>query len=222
MKVVIVGYGHYARDLIIPAYLRYDGIDVSIFGKRTWPAAVNEDYVFDVCVCPNDICEVVSWLAWCGAKKIILPKPIATNEKDYDWLISFSKRHALKIAVASQWAYDFTLIDAMKTAKSVKFLFRDRMFNRGYTIYDAFAPHVLHLCHMANIEPVAEYREMSDTTKERTVTIDGKDIDMTKRPDLFRPMITDFIQYFCFNSDIINSLDNYLPIARAFIRGRPI
>lgn len=217
MNVVIVGYGHYAKDLIIPAYLRHGGVEICGVVGRQLPERVNPDYVYDLCIPTNEICVTLNRYVARGARNFILPKPIANTIKQFEEIIDIWEEIKLHICVASQWIYDKELIANIITAKNIEFIFEQNFHGKPYTPEAAFLPHVIHAakCNLDNIK--IEYNNRSDSLKWRTMIYDGKEMDLLNRPDLFKPMIDDFIKYFDWRKFVPTCMGDYIAVAKKYL-----
>lgn len=125
---------------------------------REWQTrfgAPTAEDVFDICVHPDVLLEVVEAFAAIGAKNIILPKPVAMGAADLTALARLIRRHRLKVRVASQW-HTASVVKALvariaeeRTAiRRVEIRFA-RHFDAGrrarYTAATAFLPHALQI-----------------------------------------------------------------------------
>lgn len=217
MNVVIVGYGHYAKDLIIPAYLRHGGVEICGVVGRQLPERVNPDYVYDLCIPTDEICVTLNRYAARGARKFILPKPIANTAKQLGEIIHIWNGLNLSICIASQWVYDSELMANIAAAKEVAFVFEQNIYGKPYTMQAAFLPHVIHAaeCNMDDIK--IEYVYRGDDLKRRVMFFDGKEMDLLDRPDMFNPMISDFIRYFDWRKFVPTCMGDYIAVAKKYL-----
>lgn len=130
MRVTLVGSGRYAREIVARNYQALDaamlcavvtprdsaeslattplrGLPVvrtigewrAIFGRPT------EEDVFDLCVHPAVLPDLVESLIAEGARRMVLPKPVATTPAALERMAAAIKASQAVAAVASQWRY---------------------------------------------------------------------------------------------------------------------
>ena len=129
MRVLLIGAGRYGNGLIGKKYARGElgtkltGVvdpkideikktaEYALKGYPTYhslsevPRSIVQSCVNEVAIIPQIIPEVYKQLAEFGAKKIILPKPIVTNEADFNDIIELTNEEKIKALVASNWHY---------------------------------------------------------------------------------------------------------------------
>ena len=173
IKIVIVGAGHYAMDLIMPQYIKHNNFTIkAVISPKT---AIQDftcyktvkqykdacgyaiDEVFDLCVHTNKIITIMKSLIAIKAKNFILPKPIALSREDLCAISLLEKQHNLKIAVASQYAIDNGFKDFTKSLKikSIEFVFSQTL--KKYSVFSSFLPHILQMCSLPIGKPKIEF-----------------------------------------------------------------
>ncbi|MBL8025241.1 MAG: hypothetical protein JNL74_02460 [Fibrobacteres bacterium] len=131
LEVLIVGAGHYARNLISPKYRKNPGIHIcgvvsssatdkslettSLSGVTIYKTI--EDFILyngrssiagiiaDLCLHQTELNSYVEKMVEAGFRNFILPKPIASTEDELHKFSTLRDQYGLKISVASQWFY---------------------------------------------------------------------------------------------------------------------
>lgn len=130
MRVTLVGSGRYARDIVAPNYHALDpGILCAVVTPRDSADALaatplrglpvvrtagewrtmfgrpTEDDIFDLCVHPHVLPDLVESLVAAGASRLVLPKPVATTHVALARLADALRASRAVAAIASQWHY---------------------------------------------------------------------------------------------------------------------
>ena len=69
------------------------------------PVETIRDSVIDVELIPQVVPKVFKYLIDRGAKRIILPKPVAITKKEYDEMMEYAEKNKTKAIIASNWYY---------------------------------------------------------------------------------------------------------------------
>lgn len=130
MRVTLVGSGRYARDIVARNYYAIDpsllcavvtprdtaeslvatplvGLPVlrSAHQWREHFGCPGADDIFDLCIHPSSLLEVLQALLEQGASRFVLPKPVATTRMALDRVTAIVNASRAVAAVASQWHY---------------------------------------------------------------------------------------------------------------------
>lgn len=185
MRVTLVGSGRYARDIVARNYRAIDPSLLSavitprdtaealattpltglplLRSAREWRehfGCPGDDDIFDLCIHPSSLLEVLQNLVEQGASRFVLPKPVATTRTALDHVTAIVNDSHAVAAVASQWHY--SLVTEMfaatvapveqDTLVSVNF---SQAFTRQqlehYTPATALLPHMLQILFAAGL-----------------------------------------------------------------------
>ena len=201
-----------------------------------------EDDVFDMCVFADAINPLLFAIAEIGGKKFVLPKPISEDVTDLLRLFSLRDKYNAEIYVASQWFYENEIYEKSKWERGiVKIIFEESFENDNYGAFNSFLPHALQMCHSMYIEgfgktyfpnrpskkrfeiwtgivrPVIIEINLGCHRKTRTIRIGKTEYNLLGRHEPFTIMIDSMVKGFCGEPVIIQTLDNYYPIAKQYL-----
>ncbi len=185
IQVSIVGVGHYARSIVARKYrecvgCRLKGLispnaEQSVLDGTALAglplARTAEEWarihgppgdsdVFDLCVHPDAIMQALPPLASLGARRFVLPKPLATSRTELSAIVEFVAAERLVVAVASQWHYSSVTaavrdaVAAMPRPLRVEAEFSQPFTPqqlKSYTPYTALLPHILQILHSSEL-----------------------------------------------------------------------
>ena len=179
IRVTIIGAGKYGKELIAPKYLASPACQlISVVSKSksskdfagtalegipvlksmdAWKKKFGSPHshdVFDICVPTVEVIKTVNALGRIGAKKIILPKPVAVTQKDLHNLSSMIAKYEMKAVVSSQWHYSgithalAAAINGEKGIRKVKVEFSQKLDDKRFPHYDSInmlLPHIIQI-----------------------------------------------------------------------------
>ncbi len=129
MRVLLIGAGRYGNSLVGRKYVNGElgaklvGVvdpkieeikksdDYCLHGVPTYKTidevskSCIEDCVSDIALIPQIVPDTFMKLVNSGAKKVILPKPVSTNSKDFQEMLNVTESKKVDALVASNWHY---------------------------------------------------------------------------------------------------------------------
>ena len=129
MRVLLIGAGRYGNSLVGRKYVSGElgaqlaGVvdpkieeikksdDYCLHGVHTYRSidevskACIEDCVSDIALVPQIVPDTFMKLVDSGAKKVILPKPVSTNSREYQEILNVTEGNKVDALVASNWHY---------------------------------------------------------------------------------------------------------------------
>jgi len=259
VNITLVGCGHYARDIVYPIYAKHPmcKVKATISPNSILPGqgamcfksvkewvdvfgAPNEDDVFDMCVFAGVLNPLIQELCDVGARKFILPKPIADIVTRLMGTHYLKAKYGADMLVASQYWYDSELYSTIKSNHDILMILMEQEFdNKKYNAFNSFLPHALQICHSAgcglgarpvisadfksirilggNLRPV-EIGIRSDSKESRRVVSAGRAfVDLLNRHTPFENMIDSMIRHFAGEAVPVLDVYGYRPIAIQYL-----
>ena len=129
MQVLLIGAGRYGNGLVGRKYKNgefgvelagvvdpkideikksptYQLKDIPTYHNlKEVPNSCIQDSVSEIAIVPQIVPKSYKELAKYGSRKIILPKPVAANERDFEEILNLSESANIDTAVASNWHY---------------------------------------------------------------------------------------------------------------------
>ncbi len=222
IRVTIVGAGHYARSIVSRKYAEcpraslhgvisphapperllgtpLEGLPLvrSAAEWRRLHGAPGDRDLFDLCVHPDVVLSALLPLVDEGARRFVLPKPLATTRAGLDEIVAVVCNAGLQVAVASQWHYSQVTAAVRDAAATLKTPLRiemdfsqrfDPVQREKYTPYTALLPHMLQILHTAGLWRWAESdvvrREESQTAVHMEFTSASEGTALTLHTDI--------------------------------------